>query len=452
MPEQDNTPIIVGGLVAGLAVATVAGIVIYNAMQDGEEPPPDEEPEITINPTTGPVGTDINIMGSNFPPLVELEIRIGGITVQPWPSDPDGNFSTVRPIPSGLSVGNTNVIVSGGAATATAVFQITTGGDGQGTPITGISFNSGNERNRDECDNWAVTWLANDEQIGVWGDGPRTNNSNKFSLGVDLIGGTPSNPTFSSRYGGNDGGGGKSYAILAVENDLYMARTPGSGTQGYAEYRIWRSTNGGSNWSTNGPRWTRDETDTIKPAFLQFDRGYTRLPAHAAGFIYMYVIELTRAQSSLSEQVPGRIYLLRRPISNLSNNWTNKDLWEWFTGTPLNPTWGDIDDRNPIFTQSRGVGWNLSVIYNLALQRYILCTEHTKSFQGNMQFWDAPRPWGPWHKIQDVKLPNGVFYGNFSQKWMSSNGRNFAFVYTGIDADGQEWDSCNIRTGSFSTT
>ena len=35
----------------------------------------------------------------------------------------------------------------------------------------------------------------------------------------------------------------------------------------------------------------------------------------------------------------------------------------------------------------------------MGLGRYILTTEHTVSFEGNLGIFESEQPWGPWHQF-----------------------------------------------------
>jgi len=47
--------------------------------------------------------------------------------------------------------------------------------------------------------------------------------------------------------------------------------------------------------------------------------------------------------------------------------------------------------------------------------------------------------WGDGH------VPLNTFYWNFSNKWLSGDGRQFSLIFTGR----KENDSCNVVRGSF---
>jgi hypothetical protein len=139
---------------------------------------------------------------------------------------------------------------------------------------------------------------------------------------------------------------------------------------------------------------------------------------------------------------------------------TSKSSYEYFNGRDGNghPVWSnDINAKQPVFEDPNGVGWNLAVSYNAGLERYILTTEHTNSRQGNLGIFDAPEPWGPWttvaymnrsdgtHFAHDFSsVPETTFSWNFSNKWLSEDGKAFTIVFTGT-GDNDSWNSVRGR-------
>lgn len=107
--------------------------------------------------------------------------------------------------------------------------------------------------------------------------------------------------------------------------------------------------------------------------------------------------------------------------------------------------------RKPVFEDPNGVGWCMSVSYNAGLERYLLSTEHTSSFQGNLGIFDAPEPWGPWTTVEytpnwgNGHVSGHLFYWNFSNKWTSGDGKNTVFVFSGTG----EADSWNLVKAAF---
>jgi len=104
-----------------------------------------------------------------------------------------------------------------------------------------------------------------------------------------------------------------------------------------------------------------------------------------------------------------------------------------------------------VFEDANGTGWNLSVIHNPGLGRYILCTEHSQTHAGRLGMFDAPEPWGPWSTIAYESnwgrgfIEESTFYWNFNQKWMSPDGEAFTMVFSGKNSN----DSWNTISGRF---
>lgn len=147
---------------------------------------------------------------------------------------------------------------------------------------------------------------------------------------------------------------------------------------------------------------------------------------------------------------PGHVHLARVPKHAI----LDRASYEFFAGLggDGNPTWSrKIDAKRPVFEDPNGVGWNVSVVYNAGLERYILCTEHAQSHAGRLGMFDAPEPWGPWTTVayDDAwgkgHLEVSTFFWNFTQKWMSADGTQFTMIFTGKNSN----DSWNTIDGRF---
>ncbi len=364
---------------------------------------------------------------------------------------------------TGGSAGVGATAATGGSAGSGGSAGCTPGSPKAGEPyarscvITKFTVNwSSHERLAAGADNWPVTWAADDHQYTAWGDGwgfDAINSGPKISLGVSRVeGGFPAYKTFDVWDGDPQGSGkpndGKSYGILALGSDLFMWVSPGSGAKGYDEQRLWRSTNAGKAWSKAS--WALTKADgMVNPTFAQFGKDYAGAPD---AFVYVFANEI-KTTSGLSVQKPGQIALLRANKNQLMQ----QGAWEFFTGTGGSgaPNWSkNKSARKPVFEDAKGVGWNTSVSYNAPLKRYLLVTEHTETFKGNIGVFDAPNPWGPWtvaHYEDGFASPPGVpataFFWNFSNKWLSGDGKSFVLVFTGIGAN----DSWNAVAGTFTT-
>ncbi len=338
--------------------------------------------------------------------------------------------------------------------------------DGNGTPASGnppypqsmviedIQFDwSTHDRRAQGSDNWPVTWADDNHQYASWGDGGGfggTNQDGRVSLGVARIEGNPQSYEGFNVWGGKDGEneatfGGKSYGILSVEGVLYMWVGPGSDSTNFDEARIYTSTARGASWLPSD--WAFEKADgIILPTFLQFGRDYG---GSRDNFVYIYANHL-KDDSGLVIQKPREITLMRVPKSSI----TDRTEYEFFAGLgdSGNPLWTkNFQSRKPVFSNPEGVGWNTSVSYNASIDRYLLITEHNQSGKGNIGMFDAPEPWGPWTTVLYESsfgtpfVESTTFFWNFSNKWLSNDGREFVLILTGFAGN----DSWNIVTGNF---
>jgi hypothetical protein len=305
------------------------------------------------------------------------------------------------------------------------------------------------DRRANGSDNWPITWAEDDDQYTSWGDGGGFGGSNqdgRVSLGVGRIEGSWDNYRSYNVWGGLNAENtatfeGKSYGILALMGRLYKWVSPGSDHHNYREARLAVSEDYGATWSTEDWSFTQDDR-IVLPTFLQFGKGYT---GARDSYVYVYAIRLQDARQ-LQVQKPGQIDLMRVPMGSIPD----KAAYQFFSGWDGdgNPTWaGTLTDRQPVFENPHGVGWNLSVSYNTGLGRYLLATEHSRSFEGNLSLFDAEEPWGPWTTVgyySNWEEAGRNFYWNFANKWASESGEEFTLVYSGI-GESDAWHTVRGR-------
>ncbi len=317
-----------------------------------------------------------------------------------------------------------------------------------------FDFNT-HDRRAPGSDNWPVTWADDGHQYTSWGDGGGfggTNSDGRVSLGVARVEGSATSYTGHNVWGGKDPEntatfGGKSYGILSVDGVLFMWVSPGSGPTGYQKATVYRSTDHGASWTSASWDFVQAE-GLINPTFLQFGQDYQ---GARDTYVYIYANHLKDA-SALKVQKPGEIALMRVPKTAIMD----RAQYEFFAGLDGsdNPIWvTDLTQRQPVFEDANGVGWNTSLSYNPGLGRYLLTTEHTATFQGNIGIFDAPEPWGPWTTVlYDTQfgapaIAASTFFWNFSNKWLSADGKDFILVFTGIGSN----DSWNAVRGTLVT-
>jgi len=302
-------------------------------------------------------------------------------------------------------------------------------------------------------DNWAITWADDNHQYASWGDGGGfggTNSKSRVSLGVARIEGDAAAYRGFNVWGGEQPEqasqfGGKSYGIISIENMMYKWVSPGSNEEAYQESRLYFSSDHAASWAPAD--WAFDRSyDLVNPTFCQFGKAYQ---GARDDYVYIYANKV-KDDSQLTVHKPGEIVLMRVPQSSLME----KDQYTFFSGFNAGgqPTWSkQFVQHQAVFLDSNGVGWNSSVSYNAGLNRYFLITEHSESLVANIGIFDAPQPWGPWTTVyygkfgEDGGVQQTTFFYNFSNKWLSEDGKTFVLVYTGVEAN----DTWNTVAGHF---
>lgn len=312
-------------------------------------------------------------------------------------------------------------------------------------------------------DNWPMTWAEDDHQYAAWGDGGGfggTNREGRVSLGVARVEGDADNVRGQNIWGGKNSEApatfaGKSYGILSVDGVLYLWWVPDP-LPHLRETRIAWSTDQGKTWRQTEWKFTFDDGLTI-PTFLNYGKAYAGARDE---YVYSYFIRPGYGpgqstsplayQSGFDVHRPGAIYLSRVPRDRI----LDRDGYEFFAGLDPEgqPRWtAQVRDKQPVFEDPAGVGWNVSVGHHPGVGRYLLCTEHSRSHLGKLGIFDAPEPWGPWTTVAyedawgEGHIPVNTFYWSFPSKWMAAEETGFTFVFTGRTTN----DSFNSVRGRF---
>jgi len=309
--------------------------------------------------------------------------------------------------------------------------------------ITGVTFQWASLKYyAPGSDNWAITWSDDGHQYTSFGDGGGfggTNTDGRVSLGLARVEGTADAYKGVNRWGGKSAEypaqfSGKSYGIISVGGVLYKWVSPGSNSTNYTECVLARSTDHGAHWTQASWKFTKAQGLVI-PTILNFGKDYA---GARDTYVYHYFIHPSNT-ASLTIQKPGKVYLARVPKGQLMT----QSAYEFFTGLDSsgNPRWSTtVSSKVPVFQDlNNGIGWTMSVSYNPGLKRYLLTTEHTQSvpYGGNIGIFDAPEPWGPWttvlYQTPWAGSTKACFFWNFSNKWLSPDGKNFVLAFTGND-------------------
>jgi len=324
----------------------------------------------------------------------------------------------------------------------------------QSTYVTGITFKTSTvKRLAPGSDNWAMSWGADDHQYTTWGDGGGfngNNNDGRVSLGFGRVEGTKDNYVGVNIWGGKNAVSpakfeGKSLGVLDIAGTLYAWRNgAGSGTGAFDESTLYISTDKFVTLSSTDVIFNSSDFPNTKgffsPTFLQFGKGYT---GSRDEYVYVYANE--NQNDIWDAQKPGKISLFRV----LKTEIDQKSKYQFFNGLDSNnnPKWtSNISERKPVFEDSANGIMRTSASYNAGLKRYFLTTQQVSRYQsgnGHIGVYEAPEPWGPWSTVLfenawstgiQINGKKSVFW-NFSNKWMSADGKDFVIVYT----DNDEW-------------
>jgi hypothetical protein len=413
--------------------------------------------EIQVNLSTSgqdldPDGYTVTVEGSNSQSIgINDQVTFSGLA----PGDHQVELTGVA---SNCTVSGANprtVSVTAGSTAATT-FDVTCTAAG-GQVITDIAFEWDTYKLlAPGSDNWPLTWCEDGHQYTSWGDGGGfggTNQDGRVSLGFARLEGDYPNFTGINVWGGKNPENpaqftGKSTSILCINGTLYAWRSDGSGTRALAWKQIIRSTDKGAHWEENAFPNSRLDGDCVGcpalPFFINYGQNYS---ANSDGYVYIYTIRVSDP-NIWEVQKPGVMWLARAPVSGEAFGDTAN--WEWLTGD--GPTWGAWSDRVPVLEDADGF-MRSSAIYVPGLDRFVMVTNHTARNFGNIAFWDAPQPWGPWRLIWkkfgwpggETNVVDPLFaFGSFSPKWLSADGRDCVFVWFRPDA----WNSvaCSFET------
>jgi hypothetical protein len=151
------------------------------------------------------------------------------------------------------------------------------------------------------------------------------------------------------------------------------------------------------------------------------------------------------------------IYLRRALVSEMKTDPATPEHFEWFAGTDAKgaPLWSyDAERAQSVFFDAstpNGVWAGPSVVFDAPLKRYLAAVWHGNRL-GEIGFFEATAPWGPWATIAYYEDWGGFNERagettgfNFPAKWMSADGKTLWAVFSGENHGGDnEFDSFNL--------
>ncbi len=276
-----------------------------------------------------------------------------------------------------------------------------------------------------EGDNWPVTWGDTGDLYTVYCDGVGfRRGSGAGSMGQakikgvppDLVGHNIFSPTGHTL--GDGSSGRKASSLLMADGVLYM----------WVRNLYDDGTGASLAWSTDRAKtWTWESwafSDIGYPVWLNAGQNYADAPDDYA---YVYSPDGPSAYLLYEE-----LLLARVPRDRI----TEPAAYQFFAGFDGGgaPLWDeDFGNHQPVFHNPAGC-FRPSVVYNPALQRYLLCvTAPYDAADSYLGVFDAPTPWGPWTTVAYLDgwgAPENRFQPQIPAKWLSADGLGFYLLYS----------------------
>lgn len=346
--------------------------------------------------------------------------------------------------------------------------------------ITGVKWDFStllSHRKAVGSDIWPTTWAADGNLYAAWGDGggfdggERSKITGRASLGFARISGIPDAVDAASFKGRNVWGqapafaeaqatfGGKVVDLISVYGVLY------------AQGGLWTAANCGcpdpTVRSDDNPvqrtlAWSEDLGKTWRLATwvstadigssLQFGQDYAGAfdPSH----VYYYYQPDVKRDST-------HIYLRRVRSDEITLDPATPGHFEYWAGLEGDsPRWSTTEeDAKAVFSDPNvepGTFAAASAVYDAPLGRYLLASLHGRA-TGQIGYFEAPNPWGPWATVayyddwEGLNETAGESTGlSLPTKWISSDGRTLWAVFSGVNNGAEnEFDSFNLVRGTL---
>jgi len=316
-------------------------------------------------------------------------------------------------------------------------------------------------------DNWATTWLSNNNQLVAWGDGGGFNGSNNLcrtNLGFGLLSGSYGNYSNSNLVNGCspaynislfENNFGYCYGVIEVDGVIYFWRNGNNDNPyGAPNFRqeLWKSTNGGENWSYANVGWDKPNDfgnalpTMLTCGFVQYDKG--TVIGRGDGYIYSTWSKIYTVSGNYRT---SQIFLMRVHRDSMET----KSAYSFIASST--PTWTYIiGNAVPIF--DGGSTFNLindvSMLFHPLFKRYIFTFYNDRFTPSNCELiilnsnlmwnrnWVTAYNENPFNK--GINFGSKAVYANFSQKWMNdtsgvmiyvSHADNFATIEVEFDSN-----------------
>jgi hypothetical protein len=326
-------------------------------------------------------------------------------------------------------------------------------------------------------DIWPMTWGPDGNIYTAWGDGggfggtELSKRTGRVSLGFARISGIP-DPADASTFEGKNLWGAPQYAQRRATFGGKVTDIISVAGVLYAQGGFWTRENcacadpsqrSEANATTRSLAWSKDLGKTWHYASwtnpndlgstLQFGPDYSGAldPAH----VYFYFQGDVYAD-------PTHVYLRRLAVDDLTKDLTKAGSFEYFTFADETGQahWSRVPgEARPIFYDRNIAAQTYvtaTVVYDAPLQRYLLALLHGPAM-GQVGFFEARDPWGPWRTLgyyddwQGLNETAGEATGlSIPTKWISVDGRAFWTVFSGVNNGGaNEFDSLNLVRASL---
>lgn len=298
-----------------------------------------------------------------------------------------------------------------GAAIAVAVLLVTTGcAAADAGPLAASVADAPTAIGVSDGDLWPNCWSGDGALYAANGDGAGfgsvtsdivMNRITGSPASDDLFGvGLATGDALGQVWSSDEGVTRKPTGMLCIEDTLYLAvQDLAADFNAAPNATIARSDDHGETWSWDqkGPMFADGVFTTVW--FADYGKDAEHRPDK--DYVYAYGLD-GNWRDSFTDVVPDptELFLARVPVASIQN----RSTWEFYAGAPgaADATWTrDVAEKQPVLVDDRRTAYDMSVISQGGLtylpkrDRYL----YTSWTEYTFEFYEAPRPWGPWTPI-----------------------------------------------------